>query len=254
MNQMEAFKWEQKRLSLSKEKERDRGKDRESEQRRSEARDWELAEKAEQRREDERREKELNELELLVQAQARRSDQGLPDLLEAAYPPTSSTNSVRSSSPTEKRAADTNSSITSNQSLTFANTSDTADESASSTYSRPPLPRTDSSESIYAHIIRRLNALEANSTLVARYIEEQTRVMRLMLGRVELGWDRWKAEWEGEDRGRWDQEVRSFAFVSSSAAHASGGPAWEGNLAFGAAAFCFRAGAAGNAIADADSG
>ena len=83
----------------------------------------------------------------------------------------------------------------------------TSPASSTSIYSRNIPPRSDSSESIYAFIIRRLNALEGNSTLVARYIEEQSRAIRLSLGRVEKRWDEWKSEREDEDRGRWDQEV-----------------------------------------------
>jgi len=39
-------------------------------------------------------------------------------------------------------------------------------------------------ESIYRTIMNRLNALEANTTLYARYVEEQTSAMREMLRRL----------------------------------------------------------------------
>ena len=47
---------------------------------------------------------------------------------------------------------------------------------------------TASGESIYALIVRRLNALEGNTTLIARYIEEQSGIM---MGRMERRWVDW---------------------------------------------------------------
>jgi len=71
--------------------------------------------------------------------------------------------------------------------------------SSSSTYSRAAPPRSDSSKFIHAFIIRRLDALEGNSSLVARYIEEQNKAMRHMLGRVESRWDEWRIDSETEE-------------------------------------------------------
>lgn len=49
----------------------------------------------------------------------------------------------------------------------------------------PPLPaNVHTGESIYRTIMNRLSALEANTTLYARYVEEQTNAMREMLRRL----------------------------------------------------------------------
>lgn len=45
--------------------------------------------------------------------------------------------------------------------------------------------RADSSESIYAFIVRRLTALEGNATLATMYIEEQTKVVRELIRKQE---------------------------------------------------------------------
>ena len=100
-------------------------------------------------------------------------------------------------------SADTHNATDQNKTTSNVNTV----SSSSSSSSRAPSPRSDSSESIYAHIIRRLNALEGNSSLVARYIEEQAKVMRHMLSRVEKGWDDWQVERELDEMSRWEQEV-----------------------------------------------
>ena len=68
-------------------------------------------------------------------------------------------------------------------------------------------PRADSSESIYAFITRRLDALEGNSSMVVRYIDEQSRLTKLMLDRVVEEWSVWKKDWANEDHRRWDQDV-----------------------------------------------
>ncbi|WVF71348.1 hypothetical protein IAT40_006151 [Kwoniella sp. CBS 6097] len=272
MNQMEAFKWEQKRISAAaKEKEKEKEKngnnrDKEAEERKTR----EERERKEQKDKDEKakqelREKELDELEKLLHEQAGRV---VPDILTetailSKLQQTTSTPSASSKVPkTSKSSVSTTSASTrkdpssasaqvssrqinasatsvetkqvrtgtnatsqsSNTALSQASSSSSSSFATSqspsssssktitetpistSTYSRSPPPRSDSSESIYAFIIRRLNALEGNSTLVARYIEEQAKVMRHMLTRVERGWEDWKGDWEGEDRGRWEQE------------------------------------------------
>jgi len=204
MNQMEAFKSEQKRLAatanhrdkekITKEKEAEERKQREKAE-------MDDRERQQVKQEDEKREKELDELERLVLQQARR--QGVvPDM--TSFPTIEVVTVTASSSTTpspstvvnataETLAADQNKTTTS----TFSS-------------SRVASPRSDSSESIYAHIIRRLNALEGNSSLVARYIEEQAKVMRHMLSRVEKGWDDWQVEREMDELSRWEQEVRLF--------------------------------------------
>jgi hypothetical protein len=63
--------------------------------------------------------------------------------------------------------------------------------------------RTDTSESIYAFITRRLNALEGNTTLVARYIDEQAKALRAALERAEQRW----ADERGRDAARYDVDV-----------------------------------------------
>ncbi|WVR06896.1 hypothetical protein IAU60_003932 [Kwoniella sp. DSM 27419] len=232
MNQMEAFKWEQKRSSASnKEKDRDRGlnRDREAEERR--ARERERKER-EEREKQQIRENELDALERLLHEQAGRT---VSDVLTETALLSRLTESVSTASPSSLTPASSIRSTTSGSPLASDRSSSSVDETANSTvnissasaispvssstskvtteppsssttYSRSSPPKSDSSESIYAFIIRRLNALEGNSTLVARYIEEQAKVMRQMLGRVERNWDEWKAEWDDEERSRWEQE------------------------------------------------
>ena len=69
-------------------------------------------------------------------------------------------------------------------------------------------PRIDTSESIYASINRRLNALESNSSLIARYIEEQGKLTRSALTAIEQDWDEWRFSRESIDSSKWEQEVR----------------------------------------------
>lgn len=204
MNQMEAFKSEQKRLAATtKDKDKEKmtkEKDAEERKQREKA---EIDDKAREqtKQENDKREKELNELEKLVLQQARKQGNSVPELtsfptieiVTVTASPSSSTTpspSVISNDTSENLAADQNKTTTS-----------------TSSSSRIVPPRSDSSESIYAHIIRRLNALEGNSSLVARYIEEQAKVMRHMLSRVEKGWDDWQVERELDELSRWEQEV-----------------------------------------------
>jgi len=202
MNQMEAFKSEQKRLAATaKEKDKDKvTREKEVEERKQRER-VEADNKA--KLDDEKREKELDELERLVLQQARKQESVIQDI---------------TSFPTIEVVTVTASSSTTTQSPSIATTGNgTADTlavdqnkttSSTSSSTRVAPPRSDSSESIYAHIIRRLNALEGNSSLVARYIEEQAKVMRHMLGRVEKGWDDWQVEREMDELSRWEQEAR----------------------------------------------
>lgn len=184
MNQMEAFKWEQKHQQAVKEKTDAAALDR-ADIRREEDR---LKREEAQKQRDQAKEVELGELEKLVQQQARRVEQDLPQLMAKA--------GVLTHSP---EAGPSERIVTSTTTMTEHN-----DFNATVTSSRA---RVDSSESIYAFIIRRLNALEGNSSLVARYIEEQNRVMRQMLGRIEHDWDEFKQDWEVEEQTRWQQEV-----------------------------------------------
>jgi hypothetical protein len=205
MNQMEAFKSEQKRLAatanhrdkekITKEKEAEERKQREKVEN-------DDRERQKVKQEDEKREKELDELERLVLQQAGRQGSVVPEMtsfptievvtVTAASSSTSPSPSTVVNATTETLVADQNKTTTSTTSS-----------------SRVASPRSDSSESIYAHIIRRLNALEGNSSLVARYIEEQAKVMRHMLSRVEKGWDDWQVEREMDELSRWEQEVSS---------------------------------------------
>ncbi|WWC62151.1 uncharacterized protein I303_104743 [Kwoniella dejecticola CBS 10117] len=234
MNQMEAFKWEQKRISAAS-KGRNEAKEKEAEERRAKDRAEKEKQANEEKDRQQEREKELDALEKLLHEQAGRV---VPDILTetAILSKLAETANTRSSDAKSSSTTATSSSVdtalttdssqtpnvnsdngngTSDPPKTAQNmntmTTDTAapsspsvsaSTSSSSTYSRSSPPRTDSSESIYAFIIRRLNDLEGNSTLVARYIEEQAKVMRLMLTRVEKGWD----EWKEDDRGKWEQE------------------------------------------------
>ncbi|WWC89140.1 uncharacterized protein L201_004058 [Kwoniella dendrophila CBS 6074] len=241
MNQMEAFKWEQKRLSAAS-KGRNEAKEKEAEEKRIKEREEKEKKENDEKMKQHEREKELDALEKLLHEQAGRT---VPDILTATailskfeetvktkssisapsstistalinkMASASNASSQASGSASDHRSAN---STTSSSPPTVQATTKIAGESSvssspsstssttSSTYSRSPPPRSDSSESIYAFIIRRLNDLEGNSTLVARYIEEQAKVMRHMLTRVEKGWEDWKGDWEGEDRGRWEQE------------------------------------------------
>jgi hypothetical protein len=60
--------------------------------------------------------------------------------------------------------------------------------------------KADSSESIYAFIIRRLNALEGNATLAMMYVEEQSRVNRGLLGQLEKSWSHWRIDQAQQQR------------------------------------------------------
>ncbi|WWC70163.1 uncharacterized protein I206_104111 [Kwoniella pini CBS 10737] len=230
MNQMEAFKWEQKRINAAS-KGKNEAKEKEAEERRAKERaEKEQREKDEKEKQQER-EKELDALEKLLHEQAGRK---VPDILtetailsklqttpqvtssdirstsssnvDASIPKSSASSinvsQIPASSPSLDNVSSEPTQTAQVTSKTSTDYSSQASSSSSSTYARSSPPRTDSSESIYAFIIRRLNDLEGNSTLVARYIEEQAKVMRHMLTRVEKGWDGWK----GEDRGRWEQE------------------------------------------------
>ena len=201
---MEAFKSEQKRLAatanhrdkekITKEKEAEERKQREKAE-------MDDRERQQVKQEDEKREKELDELERLVLQQARK--QGVvPEM--TSFPTIEVVTVTASSSTTPSPSTVVNATTE----TLLADQNKTATSTSSS--SRVASPRSDSSESIYAHIIRRLNALEGNSSLVARYIEEQAKVMRHMLSRVEKGWDDWQVEREMDELSRWEQEVRLF--------------------------------------------
>lgn len=258
MNQMEAFKWEQKRQAASV-KDRDKekvAKDREAEDRRAQEKaeaDDRLREQV--RREDAKREKELDELEKLVVQQAQLAGRSpeltsLPKDLPTIEIVTVTATSSQTSTPSASSVSTSSRTSSSEQSVSvesiyvpsresFTNATEPA-SSASVSSSKQPSTRSDSSESIYAHIIRRLNALEGNSSLVARYIEEQAKVMRTMLGRVERGWDDWRYEREAEERGRWEQEVMEIPTVpeghTDGSANAPGGPTRASHLTDGATA------------------
>ncbi|OWZ78967.1 hypothetical protein C365_02616 [Cryptococcus neoformans Bt85] len=234
MNQMEAFKWEQKQLSaVAKDKDRTGNREKEAQQQQQQQQEEERRAKERREREkkerdekdkQEQRERELDELEKLLHEQAGRL---VPQLLTepALFSSIDDTTPAPTNVPPEPTASVSNkdeedekqqvSDSPINESLaTSSNSVEPSSNSiepstsppSTSSYTRAIPPRSDSSESIYAFIIRRLNALEGNSSLVARYIEEQAKVMRSMLRRVQVGWDEWKGEWEDEDRGKWQQE------------------------------------------------
>lgn len=221
MNQMEAFKWEQKQLSaVAKDRDRTGNREHEEEERRAKERREREKKERDERDKQEQRERELDELEKLLHEQAGRL---VPELLTESGLFSSIDETAPTNVPTvvSKRDGDSDSPPT-NESLATSLIESTSIESPTTSTSSPPStssytravpPRSDSSESIYAFIIRRLNALEGNSSLVARYIEEQAKVMRSMLKQVQVGWDEWKGEWEDEDRGRWQQEVRPASYL-----------------------------------------
>ncbi|RXK39302.1 hypothetical protein M231_03381 [Tremella mesenterica] len=246
MNQMEAFKWEEKRqaaVAREKDKDRNANKDRDTEERKAKEKVQAEKIRAQQREEDKRKELELDELERLLSEQARRNQpvELITDSVTAEIvsvgssisnpsiasptnpgagtlstpleePSTTVVDNVPSSlnthnaTSTISRSPLSDISVDGSQPTVTSYNSTTSTSVSSSTYTRASPPRSDSSESIYAFIIRRLNALEGNSTLVARYIEEQTKIMRHMLGRVERSWEEWRTDWEHEDRGRWERE------------------------------------------------
>ncbi|KIR36447.1 hypothetical protein I352_01396 [Cryptococcus deuterogattii MMRL2647] len=216
MNQMEAFKWEQKQLNHNREKEQLFQQQQHEEER--QAKETQEREKKERERDEwdkqQQREKELDELEKLLHEQAGRlvpsellTDNGLFSTEDAATNAPAEPTALVSERGGDDEKRDVDSSLPpTNESSTTATTLSISEPSTTlASYTRA-VPRSDSSESIYAFIIRRLNALEGNSSLVARYMEEQAKVMRSMLKRVEIGWDEWKGEREDEDRGRWQQE------------------------------------------------
>lgn len=226
MNQMEAFKWEQKRLAANA-KDRDReklSKDLLAEERRSrERQEADDAIKKQVRQEDQKRERELDELERLVVQQAGLAGKSpeltslpkdLPtmEMVSDIAPSSTSLSASASGFPSSNSSEDVSAhNVTSHvalpQSVNATAPVSVSPSSPSASSSKIPSTRSDSSESIYAHIIRRLNALEGNSSLVARYIEEQAKVMRVMLTRVERGWDDWRLERQTEEHRRWEQEV-----------------------------------------------
>lgn len=242
MNQMEAFKWEQKQLSaVAKDKDRTGNREKEAQQQQQQQQQQERRAKERREREkkerdekdkQEQRERELDELEKLLHEQAGRlvpqllTEPALFSSIDDTMPaptnvPPEPTASVSNKGEEDEKRQVSDSPI--NESLaTSSNSVEPSSNSvepstsppSTSSYTRAIPPRSDSSESIYAFIIRRLNALEGNSSLVARYIEEQAKVMRSMLKRVQVGWDEWKGEWEDEDRGRWQQEVSRYYFPS----------------------------------------
>ncbi|KAJ9101170.1 hypothetical protein QFC21_003388 [Naganishia friedmannii] len=70
--------------------------------------------------------------------------------------------------------------------------------------------RADSSESIYAYIIRRLNDLEGNSTLGMMYMEEQTKATRSILQKLETHLADWKAKINSSQQQAILQERSTF--------------------------------------------
>ena len=214
MNQMEAFKWEQKQLTMKGKEKANR--DRENEETAAREREEDKVRREEARRRHEMaREKELGELELIVQLEARRSilshSEDVHVTAEPVSSPLVSTKAtpidlaLTSTTNTSDNDTDIQNGVESPTSeiLSSVNTS----QNTPSASLKTPSPRSDSSESIYAFITRRINDLEGNSTLIARYIEEQSRVMRYALGRLEREWDDWQIRRIEEDRGRWEQEV-----------------------------------------------
>lgn len=74
--------------------------------------------------------------------------------------------------------------------------------------------KADTSESIYAYIIRRLNALEGNSTLGMMYMEEQTKATRGILQKLENSLTDWKIQNNNAQRDAIQQEVsRLLLFI-----------------------------------------
>lgn len=228
MNQMEAFKMEQRAAAEAKDaqqeklRERERERAREVEAERAAAvmaeRDREVLEHAEEAQ----RERELCELERLVQEQARRSSISSAETLFSEDPiecpaPTSTSNcSMESTFGQAVNGSVSGSDIHTNRTQTSlpdtpTNSTQNTTLNASAHIDLPSYRgslRSDASESIYAFIIRRLNALEGNSTLVARYIDEQAKALRASLARSEKQWESSRAASVAEEAARAEAEVR----------------------------------------------
>ncbi|BEJ16334.1 hypothetical protein CspHIS471_0509390 [Cutaneotrichosporon sp. HIS471] len=205
MNQMEAFKMEQRRAAEAsgaaemKARESEREAERAAEAARASERE------AKQREDDERRQRELCELERLVQEQARRVsgiENVFEPLIECAPSPSSSASSTSTSLSASSGGGEEPANSSDTTSLAqdptplVATTPPSTQEPGTTAYRG----RTDTSESIYAFITRRLNALEGNTTLVARYIDEQAKALRAALERAEQRW----ADERGRDAARYD--------------------------------------------------
>ena len=78
----------------------------------------------------------------------------------------------------------------------LAQTNLTHENATSTSSTETAIPSAASGESIYALIVRRLTALEGNTTLIARYIEEQS---GMMMSRVERKWVEWREKRDHED-------------------------------------------------------
>lgn len=220
LNQMEAYKRDQKLVAAdAKERERERIAGRE----REDIAGLQRLESVRQDRleEEKRRVAELETLEMLLQQEALRIGQDLPGMLTEAglVPPTATAladhnTSSSSGYQTLSEVAKDNPEPQSHnhQPNTPTDTGTGVAESRSRASEMPilnlrPTARSDPAESIYAFIVRRLNALEGNSSLVARYIEEQSKVTRLQLSRVERTGEQWRIEWENDEYNRWQQEA-----------------------------------------------
>lgn len=224
MNQMEAFKWEQKHLASSqKERERERAaaRDVEADARKTAAAEEKARLDRQRRQEEAKREKELGELEQLVHKQALRAYPVVSKSASASsITSTVSQASTRSVTPSSITASSADNSMINSTAIANASRHETTSNAIETHVAKPQMnsseaqsvkhtPRGDHSESIYATITRRLNALEGNSSLIARYIEEQSRVMRAALGALERDWDEWRFGHDAEERSKWEQEVRS---------------------------------------------
>lgn len=203
LNQMEAFKMEQRRSAEATRDEAAEAAERahQAAQQEQERVDAERrAAEAREREEESKREQELCELEKLVQAQARRGRELEYEEIIQCAPSAASTVSASVSAPAagappagdaSVSAGGPNASVSGSGSASAAvpaGTGAPASENGSAVSSVAPLPsaqKRDASESIYAHIVRRLSALEGNGTLVARYIDEQARALRGAVSRLE---------------------------------------------------------------------
>lgn len=205
LNQMEAFKMEQQRSAeatrdeAAEQAERERQLAQQEEERLESER---RAAEAKEREEEHKREQELCELEKLVQAQARRgreldyeeiiqcaplsaasSSSAAPVATGSVNPIAGGEGAVAPSAPNASLSASSG-----GPQPTVAVGPPAPPMENGSASSAAPLPsalKRDSSESIYAHIVRRLSALEGNGTLVARYIDEQARALRAAVSRLE---------------------------------------------------------------------
>ena len=206
MNQMEAFKWEQKRIASSmKEREKEQLAEAEERLRREEQQKQEMSRS--RKEEEMARERELGELEALVHREAMRGGSWVDTNAKPSHSSSSATTATPiSTSLSSSTGSDSSTEQARPSNSTMVSLKPSESPANETTSTQRPTTRSEQSESIYVSITRRLAALEGNSSLIARYIEEQGKVIRSALAVLEKDWDEWRLARDAEDRDRWTQD------------------------------------------------